>query len=47
MRFNLNMLARNQKIRRKIKRKWNYLDYIKDLQDNKLKDRDKCLNKFY
>ena len=42
MRFNLSMLARNQKIRKKIRRKWNYSDNIKGLQDNKLKDKDKC-----
>ena len=47
MTSNPNMLARNQKIRRKIRRKWNCLDYIRDLQDNKSKDKDKCLNKCY
>ena len=42
MKFNLSMLVRNQRIRKRIKKKWNYLDSIKHLLDNKSRDKDKC-----
>ena len=47
MTFNRSMLAKNLKIRKRIRRKWNCLDYIRDLRDSRSKDKDKCLNKFY